>query len=447
MSADDEIPVSHLSTGTGDTDKTYRASLGSIVNNIKFGLDSNGNLKAIFGGSSSIKPLSNITVENLDSSFILPESKGGTGSSIRNFLKNTTDILKGNLTIEDSNDRNASFTVKSENSPSLALTNSTVNIGFTTLSSNSIALVGGDNSQASFPIIEKEIDLSHDTQGAATTFYGTATNAISASTAQKAVQAITSDTLSSTLSVDKGGTGQSAASSVRYSFFNNNLYTSPASAKNRYIIGITEQWADGGYFSKSDLKTWLNVYDGDTSRTKNTVLAAPNGSNGKATFRSLVAADIPSLDASKITSGSFADARIPNLNASKITTGTFSDARIPNLNASKITAGTLPVARGGTGQNARFTDSPSGISIGPGGSYNIATNNAAFFIIYGTPSGSSIVPIIVPHALTSTGAYFQITDESHWIKFKLSISNSKLYISDVTASTSTARITHIYRCY
>lgn len=35
------------------------------------------------------------------------------------------------------------------------------------------------------------------------------------------------------------------------------------------------------------------VYDASASRTKNTVLAAPNGSDGKATFRALVAADLP----------------------------------------------------------------------------------------------------------------------------------------------------------
>lgn len=42
-------------------------------------------------------------------------------------------------------------------------------------------------------------------------------------------------------------------------------------------------------------------YDATITRTANTVLAAPNGSNGKASFRKLVAADIPSLTKSKIS--------------------------------------------------------------------------------------------------------------------------------------------------
>jgi hypothetical protein len=43
----------------------------------------------------------------------------------------------------------------------------------------------------------------------------------------------------------------------------------------------------------------------------------------------LVAGDIPSLDAAKITTGTFATARIPDLDAAKITTGTFDIGRIP----------------------------------------------------------------------------------------------------------------------
>jgi hypothetical protein len=48
--------------------------------------------------------------------------------------------------------------------------------------------------------------------------------------------------------------------------------------------------------NSSGIPTWhtIDPYDYNTSRTANTVLAAPDGSNGSATFRKLVAADLPS---------------------------------------------------------------------------------------------------------------------------------------------------------
>ena len=46
-----------------------------------------------------------------------------------------------------------------------------------------------------------------------------------------------------------------------------------------------------------------HVYDATISRTANTVLAAPNGSNGAASFRKLVAADIPSLSYLPLSGG------------------------------------------------------------------------------------------------------------------------------------------------
>lgn len=49
----------------------------------------------------------------------------------------------------------------------------------------------------------------------------------------------------------------------------------------------------------SDFST--HIYDATISRTANTVLAAPNGKAGSASFRALVAADIPSITKSKIT--------------------------------------------------------------------------------------------------------------------------------------------------
>lgn len=48
----------------------------------------------------------------------------------------------------------------------------------------------------------------------------------------------------------------------------------------------------------SDWDTY--VYNAQGTRTKNTVLAAPNGSDGKASFRTLVEADIPALPKSKV---------------------------------------------------------------------------------------------------------------------------------------------------
>lgn len=89
-------------------------------------------------------------------------------------------------------------------------------------------------------------------------------------------------------------------------------------------------------------------------------------SDGTAWARAtLIAADIPSLPASKITSGVLDVTTIPNLPASRITSGTFVDARIPSLAASKITSGIFSVARGGTGLSTLTAGS---ILLGQGGS-------------------------------------------------------------------------------
>lgn len=81
------------------------------------------------------------------------------------------------------------------------------------------------------------------------------------------------------------------------------------------------------------------------SQTANYVWASPNGSSGAPTFRALVAADIPSLDAAKITTGTFSTSAIPSLAASKITSGTFDTALIPSLDAAKITTGTFSTSQ------------------------------------------------------------------------------------------------------
>lgn len=91
----------------------------------------------------------------------------------------------------------------------------------------------------------------------------------------------------------------------------------------------------------------------------NRLFAGPSGgANLAPDFRTLVAADIPNLDASKITTGSIAAARIPSLPASQIATGT------------------LAVARGGTGTSTVF--SPGAVLFSGAGGVH-AQSPASFF--------------------------------------------------------------------
>jgi hypothetical protein len=151
------------------------------------------------------------------------------------------------------------------------------------------------------------------------------------------------------------------------------------------------------------------------TQTANTVFAGPTSGGAAApAFRALVAADIPSLDASKITTGTFAKSfisstgawsasEIPNLDASKITTGTFAKtfvsstgtwaaSEIPNLDASKITSGTMDTARlgSGTANSSKFLrgdstwQDTSGIG-GTGNSYDIdhtGTTTGSYVVVF-----------------------------------------------------------------
>ena len=79
------------------------------------------------------------------------------------------------------------------------------------------------------------------------------------------------------------------------------MYNSDDTIRSTWAIyAPTFKNTDGKEVSYSD-HTHSNYYNAGTSRTKNTVLAAPNDKNGVATFRTLVAADIPTLAISKIS--------------------------------------------------------------------------------------------------------------------------------------------------
>lgn len=77
------------------------------------------------------------------------------------------------------------------------------------------------------------------------------------------------------------------------------------------------------------------------NQSANTVWSGPtSGSSATPTFRALVPADIPGLDAAKIITGTFTSSQIPGLDTSKITSGVFAAGFLP----------TIAVNKGGTGQ-------------------------------------------------------------------------------------------------
>jgi len=93
----------------------------------------------------------------------------------------------------------------------------------------------------------------------------------------------------------KRSTGSSAPGSLE------NAELAFAEGSKKLFIGIGTSGAGGSATSIEAIGGSGSFADLFTSRTQNTFLAAPNGSNGAATFRAMVAADVPSLTASKIS--------------------------------------------------------------------------------------------------------------------------------------------------
>lgn len=77
-------------------------------------------------------------------------------------------------------------------------------------------------------------------------------------------------------------------------------YASSAGSANSVswgnVSGKPSTFSPSGHTHKmTDVSDWNSyIYSAQTDRTANTILAAPSGSNGKASFRKLVAADLPS---------------------------------------------------------------------------------------------------------------------------------------------------------
>ena len=117
-------------------------------------------------------------------------------------------------------------------------------------------------------------------------------------------------TASGILKGDGDGTVTSAVAGTDYAAAS---HTHNASA----IVSGTLDW---------DVLPTARIYDATASRTANTVLAAPNDSAGPASFRALVAADIPSLNyIPKVTSSDNAVVRFNGSGGAVQNSGVFVD--------------------------------------------------------------------------------------------------------------------------
>ena len=93
----------------------------------------------------------------------------------------------------------------------------------------------------------------------------------------------------------KRSTGTSAPGSLE------NAELAFAEGSKKLFVGIGTGGAGGSATTIEPIGGSGSFADLFTSRTQNTFLAAPNGSNGAATFRAMVAADVPSLLHTKIS--------------------------------------------------------------------------------------------------------------------------------------------------
>jgi len=93
----------------------------------------------------------------------------------------------------------------------------------------------------------------------------------------------------------KRSTGSSAPGSLE------NAELAFAEGSKKLFIGIGTGGAGGSATTIEAIGGSGSYADLFTSRTQNTFLAAPDGSNGAATFRAMVAADVPSLAHTKIS--------------------------------------------------------------------------------------------------------------------------------------------------
>ena len=153
-------------------------------------------------------------------------------------------------------------------------------------------------------------------------------------------------------------------------------------------FGITATSTELNYCDgvTSNIQTQINnCFAANISRTANYVLAAPNGSNGNASFRKLVAADIPNLDVSKLTAGTLGTARggtgITSNPSMLVNLGSTSAASVFAASPRPGITGTLGIGNGGTGATSK-SGARTNLGITSGTSLPSSASAGDIFFLY-----------------------------------------------------------------
>ena len=181
------------------------------------------------------------------------------------------------------------------------------------------------------------------------------------------------------------------------------------------------------------------------------------------TARALIAADIPSLDASKITTGQLALARggtavdlsaagsatafLAQDAAHLITARSIIAADVPNLDASKITTGQLALARGGTNADLSATGGANQIlkQSSVGGAITVAklvsgdippATSATFSALWGGLGLGNLVNTFTPPT-SSTGFTANVSFvHLFYISEPITVSKVTIFVATVAAGTA-----------
>ena len=311
----DLLALYHTNAFDGDSkaDTTVKIPISQIIRKIDITIENDSLVATWYNPNNlKIKPITSLNQNTpIDDNFVLPIKNGGTGTSDEEglFLKRTTDIFTGNLTlnggftVQNSNTTKTVAQIASSHIADLQVASSTAACNLSANQEN-IGLYDDTNQKW---ILKKNVIEAGSEIGAATTLYGTATESKAVrdlqavmytendgtykyrmfltglgnlrierstdggQTYQKFSYAATRNVQNGTtmpLAIEQGGTGQSTKENVIKSLFDIRANNSAVSSKNQYILGRTSD-GDGVWYTASDLRSWAGGIGSASSQSLN----------------------------------------------------------------------------------------------------------------------------------------------------------------------------------